>query len=56
MHLHKEQLKMKDRDNQLKDNVIEILRHGGDVLIPCDSAGRVLEVLHVLDQYWIKLK
>ncbi|KDO26595.1 hypothetical protein SPRG_07999 [Saprolegnia parasitica CBS 223.65] len=56
MHLHKEQPKMKDRDERLKDDVVNTLRRGGDVLIPCDSAGRVLEVLHVLDQYWIKLK
>ncbi|RHZ11433.1 hypothetical protein DYB37_002372 [Aphanomyces astaci] len=40
----------------LKDEIVQVLRRGGDVLIPCDSAGRVLEVLHVLDQYWIKLK
>ncbi|RHY09697.1 hypothetical protein DYB25_005926 [Aphanomyces astaci] len=40
----------------LKDEIVHVLRRGGDVLIPCDSAGRVLEVLHVLDQYWIKLK
>ncbi|OQR96138.1 cleavage and polyadenylation specificity factor subunit [Achlya hypogyna] len=56
MHLNKEQPKMKDRDERLKDDVVNTLRRGGDVLIPCDSAGRVLEVLHVLDQYWIKLK
>ncbi|OQS02113.1 cleavage and polyadenylation specificity factor subunit [Thraustotheca clavata] len=56
MHLNKEQPKMKDRDERLKDDVVNTLRRGGDALIPCDSAGRVLEVLHVLDQYWIKLK
>ncbi|KAF0698246.1 Aste57867_11121 [Aphanomyces stellatus] len=56
MHLDKQQPKMRDRDEQLKDEIVQVLRRGGDVLIPCDSAGRVLEVLHVLDQYWIKLK
>ncbi|ETV83179.1 hypothetical protein, variant 3 [Aphanomyces astaci] len=56
MSLDKQQPKMRDRDEQLKDEIVHVLRRGGDVLIPCDSAGRVLEVLHVLDQYWIKLK
>ncbi|ETW02661.1 hypothetical protein, variant [Aphanomyces invadans] len=56
MYLEKQQPKMRDRDEQLKDEIVQVLRRGGDILIPCDSAGRVLEVLHVLDQYWIKLK
>ncbi|CAK4627387.1 unnamed protein product [Aphanomyces euteiches] len=56
LHIDKQQPKMRDRDEMLKDEIVQVLRRGGDVLIPCDSAGRLLEVLHVLDQYWIKLK
>jgi cleavage and polyadenylation specificity factor subunit 2 len=34
--------------------ILHTIRHGGNVLIPCDSAGRVLELMRVLDQYWIQ--
>lgn len=36
--------------------IMETIRCGGNVLIPCDSSGRVLELLRVLDQYWIQNK
>lgn len=38
---------------QLIDRVVDTLRDGGDVLLPCDSAGRVLELLLALDQHWM---
>jgi cleavage and polyadenylation specificity factor subunit 2 len=31
---------------------VETLRHGGNVLVPIDTAARVLEVMLLLDQYW----
>jgi len=50
------QASRKNRDNELLDTVMQILRGGGDVLIPVDTAGRVLELLIVLDQYWTNNK
>ena len=37
-------------------NILKTVRAGGNVLIPTDSAGRVLELMRVLDQYWIQNK
>lgn len=56
MQFYGEQPKLKDRDNRLMKNVVEKIRKGGNVLIPCDSAGRVLELMRVLDQYWLQIK
>jgi cleavage and polyadenylation specificity factor subunit 2 len=36
--------------------VLKTVRGGGNVLIPTDSSGRVLELMRVLDQYWIQNK
>lgn len=44
--------KRADRDRQLVESVIATFRNGGNVLIPVDSAGRVLELCLFLDQYW----
>ncbi|RLN63180.1 hypothetical protein BBJ28_00009742 [Nothophytophthora sp. Chile5] len=36
--------------------ILKTVRGGGNVLIPTDSSGRVLELMRVLDQYWIQNK
>lgn len=33
-------------------NILQTLRGGGNVLIVVDTAGRVLELIHMLDQLW----
>lgn len=38
------------------EEILHTIRKGGNVLIPCDTAGRVLELMRVLDQYWIQSK
>ncbi|GIY28510.1 cleavage and polyadenylation specificity factor subunit 2 [Caerostris extrusa] len=40
------------RDEQLMTNVLQTLRNGGNVLISVDTAGRVLELAHMMDQIW----
>ena len=42
----------KDRDAQLIAKVLETVRAGGNVLMPIDTAGRVLELMLMLDQQW----
>lgn len=56
MNIHKEQPKLKDRDSKIMVEVLKTVRGGGNVLIPTDSSGRVLELMRVLDQYWIQNK
>ncbi|KAK9103629.1 hypothetical protein Sjap_020883 [Stephania japonica] len=36
----------------LSDTVLKTLRADGNVLLPVDTAGRVLEILLILEQYW----
>ncbi|XP_054168698.1 cleavage and polyadenylation specificity factor subunit 2-like [Oppia nitens] len=40
------------RDEQLMTNILGTLRNRGNVLIAVDTAGRVLELAHMLDQLW----
>ncbi|KAL7680025.1 putative ribosomal protein L25 [Plasmopara halstedii] len=56
MNLHAEQPKLKDRDSKIMMEILKTVRNGGNVLIPTDSSGRVLELMRVLDQYWIQNK
>lgn len=44
--------KKKERDNKFYTTILETLRGGGNILIPCDTAGRVLEIAYMLDQIW----
>ena len=44
--------KRKDRDERLQRNIYETVRQGGNVLISLDSAGRALELAHLLEQMW----
>jgi len=45
-------VKRQDREKQLCDNVLNTLRNGGKVLLPCDAAGRSLELACILDEFW----
>jgi len=40
------------RDEQLMTNILTTLRGGGNVLVAVDTAGRVLELAHMMDQLW----
>ncbi|KAF7489647.1 Cleavage and polyadenylation specificity factor subunit 2 [Sarcoptes scabiei] len=42
----------KKRDSQLFGSIVETLRNFGSVLIGTDTAGRILELSHMLDQFW----
>jgi len=44
--------RMKERDQKFLSTIIETLRGGGNILIACDTAGRVLEIAHMLDNFW----
>ena len=48
-----EQQKRKQRDEELMSIILSTLRkNSGNVLIAVDTAGRVLELAHMLDQLW----
>lgn len=40
------------RDEQLMNTILQTVRNDGNVLIAIDTAGRVLELAHLLDQMW----
>lgn len=44
--------RMKERDQKFLSTILETLRGGGNILIACDTAGRVLEVAYMLDHIW----
>ncbi|CAO3632717.1 unnamed protein product [Cunninghamella echinulata] len=44
----------RDRYTEMFDTINKTLTKGGSVLLPSDSAARVLELCYVLDQYWTK--
>lgn len=46
------QSRMRERDQKFLSTIIETLRGGGNILIACDTAGRVLEIAHMLDNFW----
>ncbi|XP_050426265.1 probable cleavage and polyadenylation specificity factor subunit 2 [Adelges cooleyi] len=46
------QARRRTRDETLITNIFTTLRNKGNVLIPTDTAGRVLELVHMLDQLW----
>lgn len=41
-------------EGELIETVLSTLRRGGNVLLPVDASGRVLELLLLLDQHWTK--
>ncbi|GMR31083.1 hypothetical protein PMAYCL1PPCAC_01278 [Pristionchus mayeri] len=42
----------KQRDEALVTKMLRTLQQGGDCLVVIDTAGRVLEIAHLLDQLW----
>lgn len=52
----KQKMKQKNRQQEIIDSTIETLRNEGNVLFPIDTAGRILELLLILDQHWISNK
>eukprot|EP00249_Psilotum_nudum_P015759 c25506_g1_i1 orf=216-2441(+) len=42
----------RQRDQEFVDAIITVLRAGGNVLLPVETAGRVLELILYLEQYW----
>nr|CAD7569890.1 unnamed protein product [Timema californicum] len=46
------QARRRTRDEKLMTNILQTLRSNGNVLIAVDTAGRVLELAHMLDQLW----
>ncbi|XP_060532873.1 probable cleavage and polyadenylation specificity factor subunit 2 [Cylas formicarius] len=47
-----QQARRRTRDEKLMTNILQTLRNSGNVLIAVDTAGRVLELAHMLDQLW----
>ncbi|CAN0048792.1 unnamed protein product, partial [Ectocarpus sp. 8 AP-2014] len=46
--------KRKEREDRLISTVMDTVRGGGNVLLPTDTAGRVLELLVLLNDHWQK--
>lgn len=46
------QPRRRSRDEKLMTNILQTMRNGGNVLIAVDTAGRVLELAHMLEQLW----
>ncbi len=44
--------KEKDETQAMISMIMETMRAGGNVLIPCETAGRALELLQILGKYW----
>ncbi|GLJ14052.1 hypothetical protein SUGI_0224770 [Cryptomeria japonica] len=42
----------RQRDQEFFDMILKVLRGDGNVLLPVDTAGRVLELILCLEQYW----
>lgn len=47
-----QQDKLKERDARFIQTIQDALRKGGNILIACDTAGRVLEIACMLDHIW----
>ncbi|GAM28904.1 hypothetical protein SAMD00019534_120800, partial [Acytostelium subglobosum LB1] len=45
-------MKRNDKDKALTATMLKTLREGGNVLMPVDTAGRVLELLQCIDAFW----
>lgn len=44
--------KRQDIDTEFRETSFATIRAGGNVLVPCDAAGRSLEVLFLMHSYW----
>ncbi|XP_058117782.1 probable cleavage and polyadenylation specificity factor subunit 2 isoform X1 [Anopheles coustani] len=47
-----QQARRRARDEKFMTNILQTLRNNGNVLVTVDTAGRVLELAHMLDQLW----
>lgn len=47
-----QQARRRARDEKLMTNILQTLRNNGNVMVTVDTAGRVLELAHMLDQLW----
>ncbi|EDW24635.1 GL24248, partial [Drosophila persimilis] len=47
-----QQARRRARDEKLMTNILQTVRNNGNVLIAADTAGRMLELAHMLDQLW----
>jgi cleavage and polyadenylation specificity factor subunit 2 len=43
----------RQRDQEFFDMILKVLRGDGNVLLPVETAGRVLELILCLDQHWV---
>ncbi|XP_066932517.1 cleavage and polyadenylation specificity factor subunit 2-like [Clytia hemisphaerica] len=48
----KQQARRRERDIQLMNQILTTVRKDGNVLLACDTAGRILELTQLLDQLW----
>lgn len=48
----KQQARRRERDIQLMNKILATVRKDGNVLLACDTAGRILELTQLLDQLW----
>ncbi|CAI9092242.1 OLC1v1027434C1 [Oldenlandia corymbosa var. corymbosa] len=46
----------RQRDQEFLDAIMKTLKTGGNVLLPVDTAGRVLELILILEQHWEQYK
>ncbi|EMS56660.1 Cleavage and polyadenylation specificity factor subunit 2 [Triticum urartu] len=46
------QVYKRQQDQDFIDSMVKVLSSGGSVLLPADTAGRVLELLLIMEQYW----
>ncbi|KAJ6851686.1 cleavage and polyadenylation specificity factor subunit 2 [Iris pallida] len=46
------QVYKRQRDQEFLDAILRVLKADGNVLLPVDTIGRVLELLLILEQYW----
>ncbi|XP_059082157.1 cleavage and polyadenylation specificity factor subunit 2-like [Tigriopus californicus] len=46
------QVRRRDRDEKLMTSILQTLRNKGNVLVCVDTAGRVLELAHMIDHLW----
>ncbi|CAG0891466.1 unnamed protein product [Darwinula stevensoni] len=52
LNVNYQQQRRRARDEQLMTNILQTLRSSGNVLVCTDTAGRVLELAHMVDQLW----
>ncbi|KAL5727474.1 hypothetical protein ACHQM5_000666 [Ranunculus cassubicifolius] len=46
------QLSTRERDQKFLELILKTLRSDGKVLLPVDTAGRIVEILLILEQFW----